>query len=176
MLDVITMNDLWQKDIDGWLPVLMDIYNPDIVWTQEEKDAYNQEDSYIRVIADDNQVVYKGKTYLPCAFTYTPPESDGKKVGAASITITALDSRVKKMLRIIKIPSQVTVVSMFAKVSRDSGSPIYKYKEISAKPFMMTSASSNPTTASFNLTFGNNFGQNIPYDIATQDRVPGTGG
>ena len=44
MLDVITINDLWQKDIDGFLPILMDIYNPDIVWTQEEKDAYGQED------------------------------------------------------------------------------------------------------------------------------------
>jgi hypothetical protein len=176
MLDVVTLNDLWQNDIDGWLPVLMDIYNPDIVWTDEEKEAYGQDDSYIRVIADDNQVVYNGHTYLPCAFTYTPPEVDGKKVGTASISITALDARVKRILRTIKIPSEVTVVSMFAKVTRESGSPIYKYRKLNSKPFMMNSASSNKTTATFNLVFGNNFGQNIPYDMATQDRVPGTGG
>ena len=176
MLDVITINDLWQNNVDGWLPILMDIYNPDITWTDEEKAAYGQEDSYIRVIADENQVIYKGKTYIPCAFNYTPPEMDGKKVGTASISITALDSRIKRVLRTIKIPSEVTVVSMFAKVSRDSGSPIYKYKELNSKPFLMSSASSNKTTATFNLTFGNNFGQNVPYDMATQDRVPGTGG
>jgi hypothetical protein len=100
---------------------------------------------------------------------------DGKKVGSASISITALDSRVKKMLRTINLPSEVTVVSMFAKVSRDSGSPVYKYRELNSKPFKMSSASSNKTTATFNLTFGNDFSSNVPYDVATQDRVPGTG-
>jgi hypothetical protein len=176
MLDVVTINDLWQKDVDGWLPILLRIYNPNIVWTEEEKQVYGQTDSYLNVIADENKVVYNGRTYLPCAFSYAPPEVDGKKVGSASISISALDSRVKKLLRTIRIPSEVTVVSMFAKVTRESGSPVYKFKEISSKPFMMSAASSNKTTATFNLTFRSNFNQNIPYDIATQDRFPGTGG
>lgn len=175
MLDVITINDLWQKDIDGYLPILMDIYNPDIVWTQEEKDTYGQEDCYLRIVADDNKVVYKQKTYLPCAFTYSAPELDGKKVGTASISITALDARINRIIRSIKIPSEVSVVSMFAKVTKDSGGFIYKYRELNSKPFKMSSASSSKTTATFNLTFGNNFSQNIPFDVATQDRVPGTG-
>ena len=176
MLDVVTINDLWQKDVDGYLPILMEIYNPDIVWTQEEKNTYGQEDSYLRVIADDNKVIYKSKTYLPCAFTYNPPELDGKKVGGASISISALDSRVKKMLRTISLPSEATVVSMFAKVQRENGSVVYKYKELYSRPFRMSSAGNNKTSATFNLTFGKNFSQNIPYDLATQDRVPGTGG
>lgn len=175
-MDVVTINDLWQKNIDGYLPVLMEIYNPDIVWTQDEKNAYGQEDSYLRVIADENKVVYKTKTYLPCSFTYNPPELDGKKVGGASISISALDSRVKKMLRTISLPSEATVVSMFAKVTRENGSTIYKYREMYSRPFKMSSAGSNQMTATFNLTFGKNFGQNVPYDMATQDRVPGTGG
>ena len=176
MLDVITINDLWQKNIDGYLPILMEIYNPDIVWTQDEKDAYGQEDSYLRVIADENRVVYKSKTYLPCAFTYNPPELDGKKVGTASISISALDSRVKKMLRTISLPSEATVVSMFAKVERENGNMIYKYTELYSRPFRMNTAGSNKTTATFNLTFGKNFSQNVPFDLATQDRVPGTAG
>ena len=65
MVDVITMTELWKQDIDGYLPVLMEIYNPDISWTPEEKAAYGQEDSYIRFIADESRVIYKGKTYLP---------------------------------------------------------------------------------------------------------------
>lgn len=176
MLDVITINDLWQNDIDGYLPILMDIYNPDIVWTQEEKDTYGQEDCYLRVIADENKVVFKGKTYLPCSFAYNPPELDGKKVGTASISITALDSKVKKMLRSIKLPSEAVVVSMFAKATRENGNVIYKYRELNSKPFKMNAASSNKSTATFNLIFGNNFSQNVPFDVATQDRVPGTGG
>ena len=177
MVDVITMTELWQQDIDGYLPVLMQIYNPDISWTQEEIDSYGQENSYIRLIADESRVVYKGKTYLPCAFDFTPPEIDGKKVGVASITISALDSRVKKLLRTIKVPSTVTIVSVFAKTRKDeSNNFIYSFAELNTRPFKMSSASSNKTTATFNLSFGKDMTQNIPYDVATPDRVPGTKG
>ena len=178
MLDVITMNDLWKQDVDGYLPILMSIYNPDIVWTQEEKDAYGQEDSYIRLISDVNKVVYKSKTYMPCNFDYTPPELDGKKVGSASLSISALDSRVKKLLRTIKLPSEVTVVSMFTKVSKDdsTGQFIYKFVELNSKPFTMSSAGSNKTTATFNLTFSKDMTRAIPFDVATVDRTPGTKG
>lgn len=178
MLDVVTMNDLWQKNVDGYLPVLMDIYNPDIVWTEEEKNIYNQEDSYIRLISDVNKVTYKNKTYLPCAFDYTPPEIDGKKVGGASLSITALDSRVKKLLRSIKLPSEVTIVSLFAKVnkSNSTGQFIYKFVELNSKPFVMNSASSNKTTATFNLVFSKNMNRAVPFDVATIDRTPGTKG
>lgn len=178
MIDIVTMQDLWKQDVNGYLPILIDIYNPDITWTEEEKSVYNQEDSYIRLIADDSQVIYKGKTYLPCAFEYTPPELDGKKIGAASITISALDSRVRKLLRSIKLPSEMTIVSFFAKVEKNNttGKFIYKFSEMNSKPFIMSSAGSNKTTATFNLTFNKATNQNIPYDIATADRTPGTKG
>lgn len=178
MVDVITMTELWKQDIDGYLPVLMEIYNPDISWTPEEKTAYGQEDSYIRFIADESRVIYKGKTYLPCAFDFTPPEIDGKKVGVASVSISALDSRVKRLLRTIKIPSTATIVSVFCKTERDQGSGnfIYQFSELNTRPFKMSSASSNKTTATFNLSFGKDMTQNIPYDVATPDRVPATKG
>lgn len=178
MVDVVTMTELWKQDIDGYLPILMEIYNPDISWTLEEQQAYNQENSYIRFVADQSRVVYKGKTYLPCVFDFNPPEIDGKKVGAASVSISALDSRVKRLLRSIKIPSEVRIVSLFAKVEKNnsSGKFIYKFSELNSKPFKMESASSTKTTATFNLTFGKNFAQNVPYDVATPDRVPATKG
>lgn len=40
----------------------------------------------------------------------------------------------------------------------------------------MNSAGSNKTIATFNMVFDNILAQNIPYDIATQDRVPSTKG
>lgn len=178
MLNVATMTDLWKQNIDGYLPVLMDIYNPDIVWTQKEKNAYAQEDSYIHLIADTNKVIYKGKTYLPCSFDYTPPELDGKKVGGASISITALDSRVKKLLRSISLPSEVNIVSLFCKIQKEgsSGAVIYKYIEMNSKPFVMKSASSTKTTATFTLAFSKDMTRAIPFDVATIDRTPSTKG
>lgn len=178
MLNVVTMTDLWKQNVDGYLPVLMEIYNPDITWSAEEKSAYGQEDSYIRLIADVNRVVYKGKTYLPCAFDYTPPELDGKKVSGASLSISALDSRVKKLLRMIKLPSEVSIVSMFCKMEKDgsTGNFIYRYTELNSKPFVMNSAGSNKTTATFNLTFSKDMTRAIPFDVATVDRTPGTKG
>lgn len=178
MVNVVTLTELWKQDVDGYLPILMEIYNPDISWSAEEIAAYGQENCYLRLIADESKVVYKGKTYLPCAFDFNAPEVDGKKVGSASISITALDSRVKKLLRIIKLPSDVRIVSLFCKVSKDNntGKFIYKFSEFNSTPFKMSSASSNKTTATFNLTFGKNLSQTIPYDIATPDRVPSTKG
>lgn len=177
-MDVITMTELWKQDIDGYLPVMMEIYNPDIKWTTEEQESYEQENSYIRLIADESRVRYKGKTYLPCSFDFTPPEIDGKKIGTASISISALDVRIRKLLRTIQIPSEVRIISLFSKTEKDgtTGAFIYKFTELDSTPFKMSSASSNKTTASFNLQFGKNMTQNIPYDIATPDRVPGTRG
>ena len=182
MLDVLTMKELWQKDVDGYLPVLMQIYNPDIVWSQSEKDTYNQVDSYLYLIADESKVNYKGHTYLPCAFNYTAPELDGKKVGNASLSISALDSRVKKLLRTIKLPSEVTIVSLFCKVEKEdasgipSGKFVYKFSELNSRPFTMSSAGSNKTTATFNLVFKTITNQAVPFDVATADRTPGTKG
>lgn len=178
MLDVITIGDLWKQNVNGYLPVLMEVYNPDISWTAEEQAMYGQTNSYLRLIADENRVVYKGKTYLPCAFDFDPPEIDGKKIGNASISISALDSRVKKVIRMIKVPSEVNVVSMFAKVEKDgtTGKFIYKFAELKTTPFMMNSVSNNATTATFSLVYGKDLSQNAPFDVATQDRVPGTKG
>ena len=177
MVDVITMRELWKENTDGYIPILLEIYNPDITWSEDEKASYAQVDSYIRLISDNSRVVYKGKTYLPCAFTFTAPEVDGKKVGAASISISALDARIRKLLRSIKLPSEANVVSVFCKSEKGTtGQYIYQFSEIQTTPFMMNSAGSNPTTATFNLVFDKDMAQNVPYDLATPDRVPATKG
>ena len=116
-VDVLTVQDLWKENIDGYFPYLLEIYNPDIKWTDEEKAAYEQEDSYLRVICDDNKVTYSGKVYIPAAFEFTPPESDGTKIGQASLTISSFDYRIKRMLRSIKLESEVTVMAFFVKTT-----------------------------------------------------------
>ena len=173
-IDVVTMQDLWKKDSEGYIPILIDIYNPDIGWTDEERSVYGQINGHLRFISDENKVIYKNAVYLPCAFDYTPPDTDGKKIGAATISISAIDSRVKKMVRTIKTPSEVNVVAMFAKIKRTNGKTTFKFAEMKSASFWMTAASSNKATATFNLSFDRALSQNVPFDMATSDRVPGT--
>lgn len=173
MVNVTTLQELWNKNTDGYLPVLMEIYNPDIAWTNEERRVYGQENSYLRIIADQCKVIYKGKTWLPCAFDFTPPDSDGKRIGNASITISALDARVRKLLRTIRITSELNIIATFAKMEKaNSGKFIYKFSEMNCMSVYMNSATSNKATATFNLVFDNALAQNVPYHIATQDRTP----
>lgn len=173
-LNVITMNELSQENIDGFLPILIDVYNPDICWNPAEKDIYQQDNAHIRLICDDNKVVYKGKTYLPCSFNVQLPDSDGGKIGSASISITALDYRVRKILRSIRLGSELNILSVFEKKEKleGSGKFIYKFVPIKSAKFSMNSASVNRTTATFNLVFDKGLEQSIPYDVALPERVP----
>lgn len=168
-IDLFTMNEFFQSNIDGYLPILLEIKNPDIVW----EEGYGQDNGYLRLIADENKVTYKGHTWLPCAFDFTPPELDGSKIGTASISISAIDARVRILLRSIRIESEVSVIAAFNKIEKDnSGKFIYKFIPLETTKFIMSSASSNNTIATFNLTYETSLNQNVPFDVATQDRVP----
>lgn len=177
-LNIVTIQELLKENVEGFMPILIDVYNPDIYWTEEERQIYKQDNSHLRFINDVNTVVYRGKTYLPCSFDYTPPESDGSKVGNASVSITALDYRVRELLRKIKTPSELKIIAMFMKLNKDSveNKFIYKYKELKSASFKMSTANMNKITATFNLAFDRALSQSIPYDTATSERVPSTKG
>ena len=178
MLDVVTMNDIWQADIEGSVPILIEVYNPDIVWTDEEKEVYKQDNCYLRLISDDNKVKYNNKVWLPSSFEFTPPDTDGSKIGNASVSISALDPRVRYLLRSIKLPSEMKIVAMYSKrtLVPETGKFIYQFIKTDMASFTMTTASANNTSATFNLSFDRALNQNIPFDVAVQDRVPATRG
>lgn len=171
-LDAETMDELWSSDTSGSLPMLLTVYNPDIFWSEEEKEAYGQRDGYVNFISDNMVVKYKNETWLPCAFTFNPPEKNGKTIGSASVSISALDVRVKKLLQIIKLPSELTIVALFSKTNNEENHTIYRFKEISTIKFNIVSASCNQTVATFNLAPDLGLQQNIPYDTALPNRVP----
>lgn len=158
------MEELWKSGVEGWFPVLVEIYNPDLKWSDS---SLEQDDMYLRVISDTNAVIYKGKKYLPCRFTYTPPEKDGKQVGQASITISALDSRIIQMLRSVEIQCEITVVAGFVK----NGS-VYKFIPLDTFKGTVASASYNSTTAQLDLTYKDVLALNIPKDTMTKDMLP----
>jgi hypothetical protein len=163
-IQTVAMEEIWKSHTDGYVPVLMEIYNPDIKW---EDGSLDQENMYLRVINDSNPVVYKTKKYIPCNFEFTPPEEDGKKIGQSTITISAIDSRVMQMLRSIEIPSKVRVVAAFAKNKN-----VYQFYPLSEIETSMSSASYNRVTAQFNLVFKDVSSLNVPRDIATKDILP----
>lgn len=168
-IEVAALEELWKQNTNGHLPVLLEIFNPDLKWNDN---SYEQENMYLRVIDDSNPVVYKGKRYLPCCFSYTPPEEDGKTIGQSSISISALDSRIVQMLRSIELPCEVTVMAMFAKRQNENGNTTYKFIPLDNLKTKMLSASYNATTAQFNLTFKDVLKLNVPRDVATKDLLP----
>lgn len=173
------LRDLYAKQTDMALPVMFEVYNPDISWTDEEKEVYGQTNSYIRFINSDMKVKYQGNTYLPCVFEYQMPDSDGSKIGNASVTISALDGRVRRLLRSIRLPSTFKVVATYAKIKKDDNTGnfyYYAFQEINSISYQMLSASSNKTTASFELYFDRSLAINVPTIVATKDKVPSTRG
>lgn len=164
VIQTAVTEELWKSHVDGWFPVLAEIYNPDLKW---QDSSLGQDNMYLRVISDSNAVVYRGKKYLPCRFTYTPPEKNGKQVGQASITISALDSRIVQMLRSVEIQCEITVVAGFVK----SGS-VYRFIPLDTFRGTVSSASYNRTTAQLDLTYKDVLTLNVPKDIMTKDMLP----
>ena len=168
-IQTIAMEEIWRQSTDGHIPVLLEIYNPDIRW---DDGSLEQENMYLRVIDDSNPVTYKGKRYLPARFEFTPPEEDGKTVGQASITLSAIDSRVVQMLRSIELQCEVTVMAAFAKMASKEGKVIMKFYPLERLKAKIPSASYNRTTAQLTLVYKDVLKLNVPRDIATKNALP----
>lgn len=168
-IQTVALEELWNQNTEGHLPVLLEIFNPDIKWGDDELE---QENMYLRVIDDSNPVIYQGKKYIPARFDFTPPEETGKTIGNASITLSAIDSRVVQMLRSIELQCQVTVMAMFAKKTTSSGSTTYMFYPLDHLRTKMDSANYNRVTAQLNLVFKDVLKLNVPRDKATKNQLP----
>lgn len=164
-LTTITMEEIWKSKSDGFIPALLEIYNPDIKW--DDSNQFEQENCYLRVISNTESVIYKGKRYLPCKFDFTMPEENGQKIGNASLTISAIDSRVIELLRSIDISCEVTIKAFFAKKNN-----LVCFHPIDSLKSSAPTVSYDKTTAKFNLVFKDSLQINIPNAIATQDKLP----
>lgn len=173
VLQTVAMEEIWKSQSDGYIPALLEIYNPDIKWSDQ---SLGQENCYLRVISDTNAVMYKGKRYLPCRFTFTMPEEDGKKVGDAAVTISSIDSRIPYMLRSIELQCEVSVNAFFAKqtVTGQDGEEhtVIRFLPLDSVKTVLPSATYNRSTANFRLVFKDVLQINIPAEVATQDRLP----
>lgn len=168
------LDDLFNNDIKGSFPYLIEIYNPYIIWTQEEKDLYGQEDFYFRVVSNSQNVVYRGKTWIAASFEINMPESTGTSIGTSTLKINAIDARIRKMLRIIDSTCKFSIVALFSKYEKEEGSNnyVYQFFELRTVDMILSSANLADGVASFSLVFENITQQQTPFDVATGDRVP----
>lgn len=163
-IDSATVAELWSETTEGHIPCLMEIYNADLNWGDADLE---QDNFYLRVINDSNGVMYKGKKYIPCSFSFKAPTEEGTKIGTASITISGLDSRVQQLLEQIELVSDVSVVAMFAKQDNKK----YYFRELSHWTFKMETANANRSSATFNLTPDSVFSLNVPRDMMDKNQL-----
>lgn len=163
-IQTVAMEEIYKSNSDGYTPLLLEIYNPDIKWNDN---SLEQEDKYLRVVADSNNVKFKGHRYLASKFEFKPPEQDGTKAESAQITISSLDTRVVQMLRTIELVCEVNVVAAFAK----NGSE-YKFYPLEEYSMQMKSSTYSRTTATLVLSPDETWSLNVPRDTATKDRFP----
>ena len=168
-IDTMTLEEIWAQETDGHIPVLLEIYNPFILWGANK--GNEQDDCYLRVINDSNSVIYKGKRYIPCGLSFKAPQEDGTKIGPASITISALDSRIQQMLEQIRNVSDVTVTAAFIKMKTENGHEIMKFRELSKWKFQMETGNANRSTATFNLVGNGVYGLNVPRDTMDKNQL-----
>lgn len=163
-IESATIAELLRPDTDGSIPVLLDIYHKDIEWGDLDNE---QEAGHLRLINANYSVKYNGHSYMSSVFTFSPPQEDGKKVGNANITISAIDKRIIEIIRSVSSKPVATIEAFFVKNDNEvSFSRLFNYE------FEMTSVSWDGISAKWNLVFDPVSILNIPRDLATQARCP----
>lgn len=167
-INSVAMSEIWRQNVDGYLPVLFDIYNPDLTWADGTDE---QDDMHLRLINDSSSVTYQGKRYIPCAFDFQPPEEDGSKMGDATITVSGIDDRIVQLLRGCRLVSEVTIVAAFMK-EQDGEDEFFTFIPLSNYTFKMSGATYTRTAVTLSLTNDDIFSLNTPRDLAIKDMLP----
>jgi hypothetical protein len=165
-INTIALEEIFKQNADGFLPLLIEIYNPDIYWGDNSSE---QEDTYLRIINDTVKIRYDGKLYLPCCFEFEPPEENGKSLGTASLSVTSLDSRIPQLLGMCEIPCEITIKAVFAKVDENSK---YIFYPIEKWKFKANVATCDATKATLTLSNDTFMTTNLPRDLAMQNQFP----
>lgn len=168
-----TFDSLAQESDSIFLPVLIDIFHPAIVWGENDGE---QDNGHLRVVNDTRWLKYKGdekepKSYAPCTFEYKEPKEDGKKKSTATLSISCIDSRMIEIIRSIPEGLKCKVVGLYAKVTDKEGKVKYMFQKLNSAEYSMFSATWDGVTASWTLDPDDTMEYSVPRDMATQFRV-----
>lgn len=167
-IQTIAMKELYSQNMNGFIPVLIEIYNPDLVWNGMD----GMDDGYLRLINDTEDVIYKGVKYLKSSINFSFPEVDGKSVGTGSVSICDIDHRVTLLLRSIELKCILKMVAVFAQWEGESTSKKLYFHPLSNYKFIMETATYNGKIATAPLIAYKSLSLNVPRDSATRDMFP----
>lgn len=168
-IETVTIQELFNEATSGSFPILADICHDNIVWGDS---VLGQENHHLRLINDPTRVVYNKHTYLPAHFVFNPPSEDGKKIGNASITVSAIDKRIIQVIRSINdIPPVLTIEAFFAK-KKTTTNELFIFSKLYSYEFSMISAQWDSVTAKWELVFDTTMQTNVPMDTANPLRCP----
>lgn len=87
----------------------------------------------IRVVNNNENIVYGGNTYLATSFTFIPPETEGESLSNAKLSISNIDRRFIALFRTITGAPSVTaqIVLVGDTVVREAGPWEFKLSQVS---------------------------------------------
>lgn len=166
-METNVLEELHKRHSSGSFPVLIDIYHDRILWDSASlKKGF--ENGHLRIINDTRGVVYKGKTYLPSVFSYSPPSEDGKAEASASITVSAVDRKMLTVIENMHGSGTATITTIFEKISVNE----VVFTPIKTVVFETGNVEWDKLTAKWKLSRDPITVLNVPRDIGTKQRCP----
>lgn len=175
-ISTVVLDSMEQKSDSIFLPILLDITHPEIVWG-DVPGMDLQQDGHLRLVNDVRGVRYKGDDlephyYAPCNFSIKMPKEDGKNKGVASATISAVDGRVIEVIRSVSEDIMCQVVAFYAKITNESNTVQYVFSKLYGKKFEMGGVTWTSTSAEWSLDPDKIMDLNIPRDKGSIFRFP----
>lgn len=177
-----TFKELSQKDVKGFLPILLDIKHSGIVWNYSETSdsevlKYRQQNGHLRLINNLQGVIYKGNDieahyYEPCSFNLKLGKEDGKAKANASITISCVDTRIIEIIRSIEEDLTCRIVAMFTRIESEENQYKYAFTKLYGREFEMSSVNYTSTSAQWELNPDSVMELNVPRDMGSKFRFP----
>ncbi|NCQ54620.1 DUF1833 domain-containing protein [Candidatus Parcubacteria bacterium] len=87
----------------------------------------------IRVVNNNQDIIYDGDTYLATSFSFVPPEEEGESLSNAKLTISNIDRRFIALFRTISGSPSITaeIVLVGDNVVREAGPWEFQLSQIS---------------------------------------------
>lgn len=160
-IEQIAMTELFGSSTDGNIPVLIDITHDALV-------IEGQDNGHLRLINSTAAVRYKNKKYIPCSFQVSLPSEDGKKIGNASVSISAIDQTIIEVIRSLRSSPRAVIEDFFTKIDEDR----FLFSKIGHYEFEMNSVSWDEKAAKWNLIFDPVSQSTVPRALGTKTRCP----
>jgi hypothetical protein len=173
-ISTLTLDSMEQKSDSIFLPILLDITHPSIVW---DGISDVQQDGHLRLVNDVRGIRYKGDDlephyYAPCNFTIKMPKEDGKNKSSATASISTVDGRAIEVIRSVDEDLNCQVIAFYAKIKNENDTVQYVFSKLYGKKFQMGGVTWTDTSAEWELDPDKIMDLNMPRDKGSMFRFP----